>query len=137
MTLQDKKIFERVFSELHEKYVKASTELGKAKEYEFKVKLETKFTVPLNQYMTSDGQIEFDLVGKKKDVAYIVEIKWRNKPVNIKDILTFHTKVQKSDFESQKKRLFVLSKSGFDKKAIELAKKQNIICLDAEMNEIS
>ena len=135
--LPNKKDLISLMKELDEKFQKTSTELGRAKEYEFKVKLEERFALTLKPYRTSDGQFEFDLVGKKKDVTYIVEIKWRNKPVNIKDILTFHTKVQKSAFKSQKKKLLVLSKSGFDKKAIDLAKKQNIICLDAEMNEIS
>ncbi len=136
LTLQDKKIFNTVFSELQEKYVKATSELGKAKEYEFKVRLEEHFHMILNRYTTDDGQIEFDLVGKKNKVIYLFEIKWRNKPITIKEMIAFYDKVNKSGFVHQKKKLFVLSKSGFDIKALEQAKKQKIACLDAEMNEI-
>lgn len=136
LMLKDKKIFEKVFSELQEKYARASSELGKAKEYEFKSQLEEKFSIKLKQYATSDGQIEFDLVGKKSDITYIFEIKWRNRQVNIKDILGFIDKVKRSELTSRKKRLFFVSKSGFDKKAFEMARKHSITCLDKHINKI-
>ena len=52
--------------EFEEKYLKASTELGKAKEYEFKAKLEDKLKIRLRNYHSKDGQIELDLIGGKK-----------------------------------------------------------------------
>lgn len=137
LMLRDKKISERMFSELQEKYVRVSTELGKAKEYEFKARLGEKFGVMLKQYTSSDGQIELDLIGEKKGEMYIFEVKWRNKSVNIKDIIGFVGKVEKSSFASKKKKLFIISKSGFDKKAFETAKKYRVICLDKNINMIS
>jgi len=137
LMLKDKKIFERMFSELQEKYVKASTELGKAKEYEFKARLEEKFDLELRNYASHDGQIEIDLIGEKKGEMYIFEIKWRNKSVNIKDIIDFVDKAEKSSFALKKKKLFVISKSGFNKKAFETAKEHGVICLDKNMNRIS
>ena len=135
-TLRDKTVFEKVFSELQEKYVRASSELGKAKEYEFKSRLEEKMGVRLKQYVTPDGQIEFDLVGTKKGIVYIFEIKWRNRPVSIRDIIDFMGKVKRSDFWSRKRRLFVVSKSGFDTKTLETARENKIICLDKYIDEI-
>jgi len=61
--------------ELKEKYLRASSELGKAKEYEFKAKLEDRFKIKLKNYQSKDGQIEFDLVGRKDNLWYIFEIK--------------------------------------------------------------
>ena len=126
-----------LIKELDEKFQKVSSELSKAKEYEFKARLEEKFDVKLKHYSSSDGQIELDLIGEKKDDMYIFEIKWRNKSINIKDIIGFVGKVEKSSFASKKKKLFVISKSGFDKKAFETAKKHRVICLDKNINRIS
>lgn len=134
--LPGKKDLIAFIKELDEKFQRVSTELGKAKEYEFKTRLEEKFEVRLERYTTSDGRIEFDLVGKKNDVAYIFEIKWRNRLVNIKNVFDFADKVKHSSFASDNKKLFIISKSGYDKKALEMAKKQRIICLDKNINEI-
>jgi len=122
--------------ELDEKFQKTSSELGKAKEYEFKVKLEEKYVLALKRYVTSDGQIEFDLVGEKEGVVYIFEIKWRNRPVSVKDVLGFAGKVEQSSFAARKKKLFVVSKSGFDTKVFDVAEKYKIICLDRNISKI-
>jgi len=122
--------------ELDKKFQQASSELGRAKEYEFKVKLEEKFGVQLNNYVSSDGQQEFDLVGKKDDVYYIVEVKWRNRRVSIKDILEFSKKIQNSFFSDKEKKMLFISKSGFDKKALQEAQKKKIRCLDKNLNKI-
>ena len=127
---------DNLISDLTERYLKVSSELGKSKEYEFKVLLEKKLGMRLDRYASSDGQIEFDLVGKKKNMVYIFEIKWRNRSASIKDVRSFIDKVRQSTFASQKKKLFVLSKSGFDHKAVMMAKKHNIICLDKSIQEI-
>ncbi|MBL7147866.1 MAG: winged helix-turn-helix transcriptional regulator, partial [Nanoarchaeota archaeon] len=55
------KILERFVKQLEEKYLQVSTELGKTKEYEYKVKLEKKFKIKLENY--NKDNIEFDLVG--------------------------------------------------------------------------
>lgn len=134
--LPNKKDLLSLLHDLEEKFQKTSTELGRTKEYEFKVKLEEKIGTQFNRYITADGQIEFDLFGKKKDVVYIVEVKWRNKAVTVKDINIFLDKIQRSEFSQKKKTILLLSKSGFETKALKNAKKHNIICLDKHMNEI-
>lgn len=133
----NKKDLMGLIKELDEKFQKMSSELGKAKEYEFKVRLEEKLDLKLRNYSSRDGQIEIDLVGEKNGEMYIFEIKWRNKSVNIKDIIGFVNKIKKSSFASKRKKLFVISKSGFDKKAFEKAKNHGITCLDKNTNEIS
>lgn len=109
-----------LISELTEKYLKASSELGKAKEYEFKVRLEGKFGVKLKNYVSTDGQIEFDLVGKRNGTYHIFEIKWRNKQANYKDVKKFLDKIAKSDFDDETVKLYFLSKAGFTVKAKKL-----------------
>jgi len=61
----------------------------------------------LRNYASHDGQIEIDLIGEKKGEMYIFEIKWRNKSVNIKDIIDFVDKAEKSSFALKKKKFFV------------------------------
>jgi AAA+ ATPase superfamily predicted ATPase len=134
--LENATVRNNLLAELTEKYLQVSSELGRAKEYEYKARLEEEFTIPLNRFVSSDGQIEFDLVGEKKGIVYIFEIKWRNRPVSIKEIVHFGNKVRQSDFVSKGKKLFMLSKSGVDAKALALAKKQKIHCLDKDMKEI-
>jgi len=125
---REKKAIDDYISELEEKYMRASTELGRAKEYEFKVKLEKALGLKLNHYLSEDGQIEFDLVGKKGKSVHIIEIKWRNKAADYEDVRNFLNKVSMSEFKNAK--LYFVSKTGFTKKAKELMKKENIIILE-------
>lgn len=118
------RVFDEIFSQLQEKYFSVSTELGKAKEYEFKVKLEKDFGIELRRY--KKNSLEFDLLGEKKGVDYLFEIKWKNQPTGQKEIDKFLKKVKKSEFRNKKKRLFFISKSGYTEKAKELAKKKKI-----------
>lgn len=134
--LKKEKVVRNLVKELTEKYLRASSELGRAKEYEFKVKLEEKFGVQLNNYVSSDGQQELDLVGEKQGVFFIFELKWRNRKVSIKDILDFSQKIQNSSFSDKQKNLFFISKSGFDKKAMEKAREKGVHCLDKNLNKI-
>ncbi|HMA83967.1 MAG TPA: ATP-binding protein [Candidatus Thermoplasmatota archaeon] len=134
--LEEKKVVDRLIEELTEKYLQASSELGRTKEYEFKVKLEEKYDIKFSNYVSSDRKREFDLVSKKHDVYYIAEVKWRNRKVSIKDILDYSKKIQNSIFSDKKKKILFISKSGFDKKAIQEAKKEEIHCLDKNLNKI-
>jgi len=109
---------------LQEKYLRASTELGKAKEFELKDKLEGKLGVKLRNY-SKDG-IEFDLVGRKNKTSYLVEVKWRNRPTDYKEVRKFLDKVGRSEFSGKRKKLFFISKASFTYKAIKLAEKNNI-----------
>jgi hypothetical protein len=135
--LKKKIVRNNLIEELTEKYLKASSELGRAKEYEFKALLEKRLKIQLERYMTPDGQIEFDLIGEKNRVVSIFEIKWRNKPVRVNDIIDFQEKIQRSEFAHKKKKVYIISKSGFDAKAVATARKQNILCLDKNINEIT
>ena len=114
---------EELFSQLQEKYLRTSTELGKAKEYEWKFKLEKEFDLNLENYRK---EVEIDLVGKKNNIYYIFEIRHRNKPVGYKDVEEFLKKVDKSEFKNKMKKLFFISKAGFTDKAEKLMKEKKI-----------
>ncbi|MBD3203254.1 AAA family ATPase [Candidatus Woesearchaeota archaeon] len=116
------KFINELLSQFQEKYQRVSTELGRATEYEYKVKLEKKLNIKLNNY--NKNNLEFDLVGKKNNIYYIFEIKHRNKPANYKDVKNFLEKVEKSEFK--KIKLFFISKSGFTKQAEGLIEKNGI-----------
>lgn len=120
---ETQKNLERYISQLEEKYLQTSIKLGKAKEYEYKIKLEKKFNLKLETYKK---KVEFDLVGKKQGFWYIFEIKHRNKPVDYKDIDNFSKKIKSSKFKNEKTRLFFISKSGFTKEAEKLSKRNKI-----------
>jgi len=112
--------------EFEEKYLRASSELGKAKEFELKAGLEEKFNIRLRNYLSKDGQIEFDLVGEKEKLTYIFEIKHRNKPANYRDLKKFLEKVKSSKFSSKPKKLFFISKSGFTEGALTFSNENQI-----------
>ena len=118
------KIIQQIISDLEEKYLQASTELGKSKEYEYKVKLEKEFKLKLENY--NRNNIEFDLIGKKNNIYYIFEIKNKNKPTDYKDVKNFLEKIKKSEFENKNKKLSFISKSGFTKEAEKLMEKNKI-----------
>ncbi len=128
------KVAEHLLANLEEKYQKASTELGIAKEYEVKYKLEELYDINLEKYLKNN--IEFDLVSTKDETVYIFEIKWRNKKTSYKDIDNLVQKTNKSEFSTQKKQLFFISKSGYTQSAIELASHNKIVLLDGHLKEI-
>jgi len=107
------KVLYELVRDLEERYLRASSELGRAKEHEFKSRLEDKYGLKLSNYLSKDGQIELDLIGRKGRTTYIFEIKWRNKPSNYKDIKKFFEKVKSSEFKG-KKRMFFAAKSFTD-----------------------
>ena len=119
-----KRSVEEYLEDLREKYLKVSTELGIAKEYELKYGLEEELGIKLKNYLKDD--IELDLVGKKNGTCYIIEIKWRNRPADYKDLKKFLEKIKKSEFANRKKRLIFISKSGFTAEAKSLAEKNKI-----------
>lgn len=123
---REKDVFDLV-KELDEKFQSVSTELGKTKEYEHKVKLEKRFNLKLENY--NKNNIEFDLIGKKNNILYIFEIKHRNKPTNYKDIKEFLEKIEKSELKG-KKKLFFISKAGFTAQAKKLMKRDKIEILN-------
>lgn len=74
-------------------------------------------------------RIEFDLVGIKENVAYILEIKWRMKETGYKDVEKFLAKVARSEFAGKPQRLIFISKRGFTEQAMEYAKGENIVLI--------
>jgi hypothetical protein len=121
---RDKMSAEYYISDLKEKYLRASTELGKAKESEAAYSLEKRFGMPLKRYLK--GNIEFDLVGAKDGKTHIFEIKWKTKPTGYSDINKFLEKVTNSEFAQENPILFILSKAGLTKQAEKLALKNKI-----------
>jgi hypothetical protein len=134
--LEKETVRQNLISELTEKYLKIASELGKAKEYEFKAMLQEKFGIKLKKYVSFDGQLEFDLIGKKDDVNYIFEAKLRNKPAGYNDIKNFSNKIEKSNFLGKTIKLYFISKTGFTNQAKELAKDKNIILLDKKLRKM-
>ena len=122
------KVTERYIKHLEEKYLRASTELGRAKEYEFRYKMEEKFGLTLDNY--NKGGIEFDLVGEKEGTVYIFEIKWRNRAASYKEMKKLQEKVELSEFASADKKLFFLSRAGFTESAEKFARDSRIELLD-------
>lgn len=119
---------------MERKYLKAKTELGIAKESEIREKLREIFGQEFKSYL-KDG-IEFDGVCACDNHINILEVKWRNNPPGYKDIENFIEKIEKSEFSKEKKRLFFVSKSGFTSSGLKLAKSNNIITLDKNLEEI-
>lgn len=119
-----KKTLMELIKDLDMKYQTVSSEPGRAKEYEWKVKIEEKFGLKLENYQK--GNIEFDLVGRKNDTCYIFEIKHRNRLAGYKEVKGFLDKIQKSEFKDKKKVLVFISKTGFTDKAIKFMKKHKI-----------
>ncbi len=114
--------------DLKEKYLRASTELGRAAETEAAFYLEKKFDIELGRYLK--GNIEFDLVGEKDDRPYIFEIKWKTKAAGYSDIRKFLEKVKRSEFAGQNPELFILSRSGLTEQAENFAVKNKIHVLN-------
>lgn len=68
-------------------------------------------------------------MGNKGNVTYIFEIKWRMKETGYKDIEKFFSKVGKSEFAAQPRRLIFISKRGFTEQAEEYSKVENIVII--------
>lgn len=122
--LQEDKIKDMLIKQLEEKYLRAKTDLGFAKEYEIREKLKKLSGIVFEPYRKDD--IEFDAVGLDKEAVIIAEIKWRNRETNYKDVENFINKINSSEFSSRKKKLLFISKEGFTEQAKKLLKEHNI-----------
>lgn len=110
-----------LINDLDRKYQAASTELGKAKEYELRVKLEARLGTRLANY--SKGP-EFDLMSEGGKI--IIEIKWTNRPTGAQTVRDFVHKAKTSEFLDKARQLILISKSGFTDAAGKLAKEHNV-----------
>ncbi len=129
------KVAEHLLANLEEKYQRVSTELGIAKEYEIKYKLEALYNIKLENYLKDS--IEFDLVGTDDNTAYIFEIKWRNKKTSYKDIDKLIQKISSSELRTHKKRVIFISKSGYTQSALEFAKQHEVELLNRHMEKVT
>ncbi|MCK4733527.1 MAG: hypothetical protein KAT65_13830 [Methanophagales archaeon] len=119
---------------LERKYLKAKTELGKAKESEIREKLREKLGIEFKPYHYKG--IEFDGVGSDDNYVNILEVKWKNKPSDLRDMKNFLEKIEKSEYSTEKKRLLFIAKSGFTPAALEFAKSRGIEVLDNNLEEV-
>jgi len=129
------KAAEHLLANLEEKYQRVSTELGIAKEFEIKYKLEALYNIKLEKYLKDN--IEFDLVGTDGNTAYIFEIKWRNKKTSYKDIDNLIQKINSSEFRTQKKQVIFISRSGYTKSALEFAGQHEVKLLNRHMEKVT
>jgi len=123
--LPGKRVVEDLVRDIEEKFEKASSELGIAKEYELKYNLETSLDMHLDKYLRNG--IEFDLVGTKGDVVHIFEIKWRAKETGYRELEKFSAKVARSEFAKSPTKLVFISRRGFTEQALEYAQSENIV----------
>jgi len=121
--------YHELISELMEKYLRVSTELGIAKEYEIREKLSKLLNMKLSSYTTPDGQIEFDIYGKIGNREVVGEIKWRNRQVDVKLLQKF---VEKAKVLFDDAELYYVSKEGFTSEAKEYATSKNVRMLQEE-----
>lgn len=119
---------------LERRYLRAKTELGKAKESEIREKLREKLGIEFKSYL--EKGIEFDGVGIDDNYVTILEVKWKNTPTDLRDIKKFLEKIEKSEFSTEKKRLIFVSKSGFTPAAFKFAKSNDIKVLDNNLKEV-
>jgi len=125
----DFSVVKDLISELEEKYLRVSSEPGKAKETELKQKIERYLGMKLKNYRKNS--IKFDFMGRKKGVLHIIEIKWRNKASDYNDIAKFIDKTK--ELKEEDVKLYFISKSGFTNKAKELMKNEGILDITAEI----
>ena len=124
--------FERIresrLRQIENEFLKAKTELGIAKEYEFREKLKDHFGFEFRRYLKNN--IELDALGISEGITYIVEIKWKNKPTDYKEIANFLEKTKTTEFKNKNKKLFFISKSGFTETAKQFLNDNRIQVLD-------
>ncbi len=119
---------------LERKYLKAKTELGKAKESEVRERLREKLGIEFKPYLDKD--IEFDGVGIDDNYVNILEVKWKNKPVDLRAMKNFIEKIEQSEFSTKKKRLIFISKSGLTPAALKFAKSNGVEALDNNLEAV-
>jgi len=128
--ISDTEIAENYISDLKERYLKKSSEYGRAKEFELYyfinenkgkticgVKI-PKFKRMIKNYMTPQGD-EIDLFAIN-DKSWAFELKWKNKKTGIKEIKKLLNKVQANTY-------VYISKKGFTKDAYDFGKSNQII----------
>jgi len=131
-------------AQLDERFQRASTELGLAKEFEVR-ELLRKFRgqeIPgetlgssgticlptfqsVEPYRSPDGQIEIDALAEGDEV-WAVEVKWRNKEASVTELKRFVAKTR----EHTPHRLWFISKMGFSSAARAFAQERGVLISD-------
>lgn len=154
------KVINELVSELDEKYQRATTELGIAKQSEIQDLIEefngqqvngTLFgiegtvTLPtfenVGNYSSSDEQIEIDLVCRNHEM-WFVEVKWKNRATGIREVRDFHRKINDVRWQvkinkNKKPILWFISKSGFTRPALKFCSENGIfVSSNKELKDI-
>ncbi len=128
--IADTEIADNFISDLKERYLKKSSEYGRAKEFELYYFINEnrgqsicglkipEFKRIIKNYITPNGD-EIDLFAIN-DQSWAFELKWKNKKTGIKEIKQFINKIQANTY-------VYISKNGFTKDAYNFGKNNQII----------
>lgn len=138
--LPSQKVLSQLVTELMEKYERAANELGLAKESQVRELLQRfagqevdgtllgshgLLSLPtferISPYLSPDGQIEVDGLTEGEGIRWVVEIKWRNKQVGLKEMQKLLHKSK--GLEGQP---WYISQAGFTGEAIDFADRHRI-----------
>ncbi|MGH7452150.1 MAG: restriction endonuclease, partial [bacterium] len=135
-SLQDK-IIQELSDDFRERYLQATMELGRAKEFElyyFVTKMQGQkigsatlpaFKTLIKNYLLPNGD-EIDLFARNKE-SWVFELKWKNKLIGMNELQKLKKKIQVD-------RYVLISKKGFTKALTDHAQNSSdIILWDAEM----
>jgi len=138
--LPSQKVLSNLVAELMERYERTANELGLAKESQVRellqrfdgqeingetIGLEGLLRLPtfsqVAPYLSPDGQIEVDALAEGSE-RWVVEIKWRNKRVGVKELQTLAQKAQ-----SLHGRPWLISQGGFTPEAERFARGNHML----------
>jgi hypothetical protein len=133
-----------LISLLQERFQRASSELGAAKEFEVRellrhfagqtipgelFGLQDPITLPtfvsVEAWRSADGQVELDAVARN-DETWLVELKWRRRAASVRDVHRFMDKAATVPHQ----RLWFISRDGFSTAACRLTQEQEILTSD-------
>lgn len=125
-------IIQELSAHFREKYLQATTELGRAKEFELHYFVMSRqgekvggtqlpaFKTLIKNYVLPNGE-EIDLFARNKE-AWVFELKWKNKLVGMNEFQKLKDKIKVQ-------RYVLISKKGFTKELLEFAKRSPEVIL--------
>jgi len=163
LTVPRREILEQLVADMTQRYQRISRELGLARESQVRELMmafdgrqvpgrlfgqarDSKWTIRLpsfnrvGAYQSRDGQTELDAIGEGSEL-WLVEVKWRNRPVSGADIVTFAAKaraVASLQPANRPPSLWMISGSGFKPSALSYAASEGILVSGApELQELA
>ena len=142
-----REILEQLVAEMSERFQRASTELGLAKESQVREIMAAfdgrevpgelfgqpgRLWLPILRqvapYQSPDGQIELDAVADG-EALWVAEIKWQNQPASRADLERFLGKVRvtQTDLPQPPAALWFIARGGFKDSALRLAREKGIL----------